>query len=41
VAPLNETVYVHFTANYRQVQLIGEGVPIPQQDNFLARVRGR
>jgi hypothetical protein len=41
VAPLNGTAYVHFTANYRSVPLIGDGVPIPQQDNFLARVRGR
>ncbi len=41
VAPLNGTAYVHFTANYRSVRLIGDGVPIPQQDNFLARVPGR
>jgi hypothetical protein len=41
VAPVNGTAYVHFTANYRSVPLIGDGVPIPQQDNFLARVPGR
>jgi hypothetical protein len=29
-------VYVHYNANYRQVPLVGEGVPIPQQDNYLA-----
>jgi hypothetical protein len=32
-------VYVHYNGNFRQVPLVGEGVPIPQQDNFLA-VRG-
>ena len=32
-------VYVHYNANLRQVPLVGEGVPIPQQDNYLA-VRG-
>jgi hypothetical protein len=26
---------VHYNANYRQVQLLGEGVPVPQQDNYL------
>jgi hypothetical protein len=41
VAPLAGTAYVHFTANYRSVPLIGDGVPIPQQDNFLARIPGR
>jgi hypothetical protein len=29
-------VYVHFNANARQVPLLGEGVPIPQQDNYLS-----
>jgi len=29
-------VYVHYNANFRQVPLVGEGIPIPQQDNFLA-----
>jgi hypothetical protein len=32
-------VYVHYNANLRQVPLVGEGVPIPQQDNYLV-VRG-
>lgn len=27
--------YVHFNANYRHVRVLGEGFPIPQQDNFL------
>jgi len=31
--------YVHFNANYRSVPLLGEGRPIPQQDNFLKRVK--
>jgi hypothetical protein len=35
----NGTAYVHYNANYRQIQLLGEGVPIPQQDNFLTRRR--
>ncbi|MGK4003237.1 hypothetical protein WMF31_11480 [Sorangium sp. So ce1036] len=34
-----EAAYVHYNANYRQVQLLGEGFRIPQQDNFLARRR--
>jgi hypothetical protein len=29
-------VYVGYNANYRHVPLVGEGVPIPQQDNYLA-----
>jgi hypothetical protein len=32
-------VYIHYNANFRQVPLVGEGVPVPQQDNYLA-VRG-
>jgi hypothetical protein len=31
--------YVAYNANYRKVQLLGEGVPIPQQDNYLTVVR--
>jgi hypothetical protein len=30
--------YVHFNANYVSVRLLGLGEPVPQQDNFLARV---
>jgi hypothetical protein len=29
-------VYVAYNANYRQARLLGEGFPIPQQDNYLA-----
>ena len=36
---LDHTAYVHYNANFRQVRLLGTGSPIPQQDNFLARVR--
>jgi len=36
-APLQGTVLVHFTANHASVKLLGDGVAIPQQDNFLAR----
>lgn len=28
-------VLVHFNANYRRVELLGRGVPVPQQDNYL------
>jgi len=30
--------YVHFNANYVSVPLLKQGEPVPQQDNFLARV---
>jgi len=30
--------WVHYNANERHVALIGEGLPIPQQDNYLTRV---
>jgi hypothetical protein len=30
--------YVHYNANYRSVRVLGEGFPIPQQDNYLERV---
>jgi hypothetical protein len=33
------SAYVHYNANYRSEKLLGEGVPIPQQDNYLARTR--
>ena len=29
-------LYVAYNANQRHVRLVGEGVPIPQQDNYLA-----
>ncbi|MDQ3912937.1 MAG: hypothetical protein M3305_14440 [Actinomycetota bacterium] len=31
------TALVHYNANYRQIQLLNEGVPVPQQDNYLRR----
>ncbi len=31
------TALTHFNANYRSVPVLGEGLPIPQQDNFLSR----
>jgi hypothetical protein len=30
--------FVHYNANYRQVPLLGEGIPVPQQDNYLTVV---
>lgn len=30
---------VHFNANYRRMPVLGEGAPVPQQDNFLLRAR--
>jgi hypothetical protein len=38
VAAQQGTAYVHYNANYRQVPLLGRGVAIPQQDNFLTPV---
>jgi hypothetical protein len=35
---LRGRVWVHYNANTRHVRLLGEGIPIPQQDNFLRRV---
>jgi hypothetical protein len=32
------TAYVNYNANYRHVRVLGEGFPIPQQDNFLIKV---
>jgi len=32
-------VCIHYDANLRHVPLVGQGVPIPQQDNYLT-VRG-
>lgn len=33
------TAYVHYNANYRHVKILGEGVPVPQQDNYLTKVK--
>jgi hypothetical protein len=38
VSAFHGRAWVGFNANYRQVQLLGEGVPVPQQDNYLDRV---
>jgi hypothetical protein len=37
VAVQGRTAWVHFNANYRKVRFLGEGFPIPQEDNFLIR----
>ena len=29
--------YVHYNANYRHVRVLGQGVPVPQQDNYLTK----
>jgi hypothetical protein len=29
--------YVAYNANYRKIEVLGEGFPIPQQDNYLTR----
>jgi hypothetical protein len=31
--------YVHYNANYRFVPLVGQGFPIPQEDNYLTKAR--
>jgi hypothetical protein len=36
-----QRVFVGFNANFRQVPLLGEGVPLPQQDNYLVTVRSK
>jgi hypothetical protein len=33
----NNRALVHYNANYRSIKLLGEGFPVPQQDNYLAR----
>jgi hypothetical protein len=35
---LRGIAYVHYNANYRHVRVLGEGFPIPQQDNYLRKV---
>ncbi len=35
---LGGRVWVHYNANVRHVQVLGEGLPVPQQDNFLTRL---
>ena len=31
--------YVHYNANYRFVRLVGQGLPIPQEDNYLTKAQ--
>ncbi len=38
VAAVGHRAWVGYNANYRQKELLGEGVPVPQQDNYLDRV---
>jgi hypothetical protein len=38
---LRGTAYVHYNANYRHIRVLGEGFPIPQQDNYLTKVHVR
>jgi hypothetical protein len=35
VAQVKNSAWVHYNANYRQLPLLGEGLPVNQQDNFL------
>jgi hypothetical protein len=32
--------YVAYNANYRKIKVLGEGFPVPQQDNYLTPKRG-
>ena len=31
--------FVHYNASYRRVPFVGDGLPIPQADNYLSRRR--
>ena len=37
VAALGGVAYTHYNANYTSMRLLGLGVPVPQQDNYLTR----
>jgi hypothetical protein len=39
VFALRNRALVHYNANYRQIRVLGEGLPVPQQDNYLRRAR--
>jgi hypothetical protein len=39
VSAVGSRAWVAYNANYRQQELLGEGVPVPQQDNYLDAVR--
>jgi hypothetical protein len=34
---LKGIAYVGYNVNYRQIPVLGEGFPIPQQDNYLTK----
>jgi hypothetical protein len=36
VVRVRNTAWVHYNANYRQIQLLLEGLPVNQQDNYLS-----
>ena len=36
VALRDGIAYVHYNASYRRFRFVGQGIPIPQQDNFLS-----
>jgi hypothetical protein len=36
---LKGIAYVGYNVNYRQISVLGEGFPIPQQDNYLTKTR--
>jgi hypothetical protein len=39
VEAINGLAYVAYNANLRSERLLGSGVPVPQQDNYLVRVK--
>jgi hypothetical protein len=39
VAALRGTAYVHYSASYRRIRFLDEGLPVAQADNFLSRRR--
>ncbi|CAN5784194.1 hypothetical protein BH18ACT15_BH18ACT15_06620 [soil metagenome] len=38
VSASHGVAFVHYNANRRHVKLLGEGVPVPQQDNYLTKL---
>ena len=36
---LRDVAYVAYNGNYRKIALLGQGIPVPQQDNYLTKVR--
>ena len=37
VAQVKNRSYVGYNANYRSIQLLGMGLPVPQQDNYVGK----